>query len=80
MYPKFVYFCSPKIGELSSAGLEHLPYKQGVNGSSPLVPTVRGLEASFLLLQMPVHRFHALGNQPGIGLGEMPASEETFGS
>ncbi len=25
--------------ELSSAGSEHLPYKQGVRGSNPLVPT-----------------------------------------
>lgn len=25
---------------LSSAGLEHLPYKQGVRGSNPLVPTI----------------------------------------
>ena len=23
----------------SSVGLEHLPYKQGVNGSNPLIPT-----------------------------------------
>ena len=25
--------------EISSVGLEHLPYKQGVNGSNPLSPT-----------------------------------------
>ncbi len=25
--------------EISSAGSEHLPYKQGVNGSNPLSPT-----------------------------------------
>ncbi len=25
--------------ELSSAGSEHLPYKQGVTGSNPVVPT-----------------------------------------
>ena len=27
------------LWEFSSAGLEHLPYKQGVSGSSPLIPT-----------------------------------------
>ena len=33
-----MYICTP-FRELSSAGSEHLPYKQGVNGSNPLVPT-----------------------------------------
>ena len=33
------YFCSPKAGELSSVGSEHRPYKAGVVGSSPTVPT-----------------------------------------
>ena len=28
-----------KNWEFSSAGSEHLPYKQGVNGSNPLIPT-----------------------------------------
>ncbi len=28
-----------EIREHSSAGLEHLPYKQGVIGSNPIVPT-----------------------------------------
>ena len=32
------YFCSPKR-ELSSAGSEHLPYKQRVTGSNPVAPT-----------------------------------------
>ena len=27
------------IWEHSSAGLEHLPYKQGVTGSNPVAPT-----------------------------------------
>ena len=27
---------------ISSAGSEHLPYKQGVNGSNPLSPTIDG--------------------------------------
>ena len=33
------YICSPKKWELSSAGSEHLPYKQRVTGSNPVVPT-----------------------------------------
>ena len=35
-----VYLCNPKRKrEHSSAGLEHLPYKQGVTGSNPVAPT-----------------------------------------
>lgn len=33
-----IYICSP-IRELSSAGSEHLPYKQRVTGSNPVAPT-----------------------------------------
>ena len=29
-------------GEFSSAGSEHLPYKQGVTGSNPVTPTNDG--------------------------------------
>ena len=39
------YICSPKTWEFSSAGSEHLPYKQRVGGSNPSTPTaslVRG--------------------------------------
>ena len=28
--------------EISSAGSEHLPYKQGVTGSNPVSPTLHG--------------------------------------
>ena len=35
------YFCSPKARELSSVGSEHRPYKAGVVGSSPTVPTTK---------------------------------------
>ncbi len=38
------YICSPftrKFWEFSSAGLEHLPYKQRVTGSNPVTPTNR---------------------------------------
>jgi hypothetical protein len=43
---KSAYLCSPLIiltgvnnWEHSSAGSEHLPYKQGVTGSNPVAPT-----------------------------------------
>ena len=35
-----MYLCnSEKRREFSSAGLEHLPYKQRVTGSNPVTPT-----------------------------------------
>ena len=42
---RFLYYiCSPKKAkrELSSAGSEHLPYKQRVGGSNPSAPTNPG--------------------------------------
>ena len=36
---KWRIFAVRKTREISSVGLEHLPYKQGVNGSNPLSPT-----------------------------------------
>ena len=35
--------------ELSSVGSEHLPYKQGVAGSNPTVPTLKIKELEFVL-------------------------------
>ncbi len=35
----FTFASLYKARALSSAGSEHLPYKQGVNGSNPLAPT-----------------------------------------
>ena len=35
---KHLIFALP-IWEISSAGSEHLPYKQGVTGSNPVSPT-----------------------------------------
>jgi hypothetical protein len=35
---KLYYICNPQR-ELSSAGSEHLPYKQRVGGSNPSAPT-----------------------------------------
>ena len=37
---------SQKEGELSSAGSEHLPYKQRVGGSNPSAPTKRSRRES----------------------------------
>lgn len=31
----------PKVGAVSSAGSERLPYKQDVGGSNPSLPTVK---------------------------------------
>ena len=43
---KNTYICNPfsnkHYWELSSAGSEHLPYKQGVTGSNPVAPTPQG--------------------------------------
>jgi hypothetical protein len=39
-----------KKGELSSAGSEHLPYKQRVTGSNPVVPTKPRRNAGLFLL------------------------------
>ena len=38
------YFCNRlrKVRAFSSAGLEHLPYKQRVGGSNPSTPTLKG--------------------------------------
>ena len=58
------YICSPftrTLWELSSAGLEHLPYKQRVTGSNPVAPTTKSrvlkgqlLKPFFICIQ---HRF-----------------------
>ena len=37
-----------KIWEFSSAGSEHLPYKQRVGGSNPSTPTINGIRRSFV--------------------------------
>ena len=61
MIQKCVYICSLNrvkylIREHSSAGSEHLPYKQGVTGSNPVAPTKKShflvaffMSVSFLL-------------------------------
>ena len=40
-FRKMYYLCTRlrKVRALSSAGLEHLPYKQRVGGSNPSAPT-----------------------------------------
>ena len=51
----------PQLREHSSAGSEHLPYKQRVTGSNPVVPTTKSatydenLSGFFLLVHMKVH-------------------------
>ena len=52
---KYAYLCiAIKKRALSSAGLEHLPYKQRVGGSNPSAPTIGfqsfGIRFSFFLL------------------------------
>ncbi len=46
-----LYICSPKSGEISSAGSEHLPYKQGVTGSNPVSPTLLDRSINFDAVQ-----------------------------
>ena len=46
-----VYLCNPKRKrEHSSAGLEHLPYKQGVTGSNPVAPTILRSQNKFFIV------------------------------
>ena len=47
-----------KDWELSSVGLEHLPYKQGVTGSTPVAPTKKGhlVKMTFFILPPPMFR------------------------
>ncbi len=51
-------FAFPKLRELSSAGSEHLPYKQRVTGSNPVAPTLLKplryyLRGFFVFLELP---------------------------
>lgn len=49
-------FAVRKRRELSSAGSEHLPYKQGVTGSNPVAPTTtRHMAGVFFLPWTPAH-------------------------
>ena len=45
-----IIFAALKKGELSSVGLEHLPYKQRVTGSNPVVPTRKALHSQGFFL------------------------------
>jgi len=51
-----VYICTPNQRatkrEISSVGLEHLPYKQGVTGSNPVSPTKASLSEAFYFVPM----------------------------
>ena len=48
-----LYLCNRlrKVRALSSAGLEHLPYKQRVGGSNPSAPTIGVVPCSSFELQ-----------------------------
>ena len=50
---KSYYLCNRlrKVRALSSAGLEHLPYKQRVGGSNPSAPTIGVVPCGSLELQ-----------------------------
>ena len=43
-------FAIPNEREHSSAGLEHLPYKQGVTGSNPVAPTILRNQNKFFIV------------------------------
>ena len=47
---RYHFFCKKLFGSIAQLG-EHLPYKQGVTGSSPVTPTNRGLVVQ--LVRMP---------------------------
>ncbi len=60
-----VYICNPftrKYWELSSAGLEHLPYKQRVTGSNPVAPTnkIRPFERKAFFVDKDLQCFFSL--------------------
>ncbi len=48
-----LYICTPENGrEFSSAGSEHLPYKQRVTGSNPVIPTSKALIRGLFLCSL----------------------------
>ena len=51
--------------ELSSAGSEHLPYKQGANGSNPLVPTEALTKVGAFFLSVSVALFQPINKEIG---------------
>jgi hypothetical protein len=78
------------LWELSSAGSEHLPYKQGVAGSNPAVPTRKtpyfdGVFA-FILMILLKCRFRAsrltvgrvAGSNPAVPTRKTPYSDGVF--
>ena len=45
-----LYICTPENDwEFSSAGSEHLPYKQRVTGSNPVTPTKSPIQSGFFI-------------------------------
>ncbi len=55
------YFCTPiNEREFSSVGLEHLPYKQRVGGSTPSTPTLQKQGFQFKLKPLFIFWFKHL--------------------
>ena len=76
----YPYLCRPKNKrEFSSVGLEHLPYKQRVGGSTPSTPTKEGLTINceaFLLMRFIVYIIYSsLLDKFYIGVTSMDVSE-----
>jgi hypothetical protein len=59
-----------KKGELSSAGSEHLPYKQRVTGSNPVAPTenkrVSEMELFFLFMKFLLELISVVSEHPAL--------------
>ena len=67
------YICI-RLRELSSAGSEHLPYKQGVTGSNPVVPTQNPfnfIEGVFLFLICTIFILYIQNSSTGIILATL---------
>ena len=58
-----------KLWKHSSAGSEHLPYKQGVTGSNPVVSTLK--KRHLQLLQVPLYRIRPILFFPACGKYEV---------
>ena len=59
---KYLYLQS-QLREHSSVGLEHLPYKQRVGGSTPSAPTKEALESPRLFSFLDSFRYMKLNNK-----------------
>ena len=71
-FTKSTYICSPFsnkcVWELSSAGSEHLPYKQGVTGSNPVAPTKPRKSRGFFVLRCTTFTYYSLNQSTNFTL------------